>query len=63
MRKFDLVQLLLTLAGRVQARRVARAKAKVAAYRFAIQAATDGLLAAEKARVEVGTVNLTAVVK
>jgi len=50
MRNFDLVQFLLTLAGRVQARRNAKAKAKVLAYRAAIQAATVGLQEAERAR-------------
>lgn len=59
MRKFDLLQILLTLAGRVQARRVARANARVNAMRYAIQAATVGLLAAEKARVEVKNTDLT----
>lgn len=62
MRNFDLVQFLLALAGRVQARRNAKAKAKVLAYRAAIQAATEGLQAAELSRKEVNKADLTVVV-
>lgn len=62
MRNFDLVQFLLALAGRVQARRNAKAKAKVLAYRAAIQAATEGLQAAELSRKEVHKADLTVLV-
>jgi hypothetical protein len=62
MRNFDLVQFLLALAGRVQARRNDKAKAKVLAYRAAIQAATEGLQAAELSRKATHKADLTVVV-
>lgn len=48
--KFDLVAALLALAGAVQARRNAKAHAKVRNLRAALQATTEALQAAELAR-------------
>lgn len=41
--KFDLIQALLTIAGKLQARKVAKLRAREAALRAAINAATIGL--------------------
>lgn len=49
MRRFDIVTALLILACKLQARRVARAKAKVAALNAAIDAACKALPEAQKA--------------
>lgn len=61
--KFDLVKALLVLAGKLQARRVRKAKATEAAFKFAIQSATEGLQEATKARVAVEKTDLSVVVK
>ena len=63
MARFDIVEALVVLAGKLQARRVRKAKATEAAFKFAIQSATEGLQAATKARVAVEKTDLSVVVK
>lgn len=53
MRKFDLIQALLALAGKLQARRLARALRREEFMKSAIQAATEGYQQAVKTRVEI----------
>lgn len=50
MRNFDIVQALITLAGKLQARRIARLKAREVALVAAIDAATKGLVATQRER-------------
>lgn len=50
MRKFDIVEALVVLAGKLQARRVARLKAKEAALIATIEFATTALVATQKER-------------
>lgn len=63
MRNFDLVTVLLALAGKVHARRVAKAVQREANLKAAIQAATEGYQAAIQARVDLKYRDLTVRVK
>ena len=52
MKKFDLVTALIALAGKIQAKRVARLKAREAALTAAIGAASKALVATQRERIE-----------
>lgn len=58
MKRFDIVTALLVLAGKLQARRVARAKARVVALNASIAAACAALPEAQKAVNEQATRHL-----
>ena len=59
MRKFDLITVLLSLVGKLQARRLAKAKAHEANLKVAIGAATEGYQEAVKARCEIQFADLS----
>lgn len=63
MRNFDLIQALLSLAGKLQARRVARALRREANLKAAIAASTKGYQEAVKARIDEQYRDLTVKVK
>lgn len=59
MRNFDLIQALLSLAGKLQARRLAKAVRREASLKAAIQAATEGYQAAVKDRCDIQFADLS----
>lgn len=63
LRNFDLVQALLAAAGRVHAKRLARLKAREAALKETINAATVALVATQKDRIDHQYADLRVVVK
>lgn len=63
LRNFDLVQALLAAAGRLQAKRIAKLKAREAALTATIDAACKALTATSSARIKEQYRNLTVVVK
>lgn len=63
LRNFDLVQALLAAAGRLQAKRVARLRAREAALTATIRAASEALVDTQKARIDEQYRDLRAVVK
>lgn len=52
MKNFDLVTALIALAGKIQAKRVARLKAREAALTATIDAASKALVATQRERIE-----------
>lgn len=63
LRNFDLVQALLAAAGRLQAKRVARLRAREAALTATIRAASEALVGTQKARIDEQYRDLRVVVK
>ena len=63
LRNFDLVQALLDAAGRLQAKRVARLRAREAALTATIRAASEALVDTQKARIDEQYRDLRAIVK
>ena len=63
LRNFDLVQALLDAAGRLQAKRVARLRAREAALTATIRAASEALVDTQKARIDEQYRDLRVVVK
>lgn len=63
LRNFDLVQALLAAAGRLQAKRVARLRAREAALTATIRAASEALVDTQKARIDEQYRDLRAIVK
>lgn len=63
LRNFDLVQALLAAAGRLQAKRVARLRAREAALTATIRAASEALVDTQKARIDEQYRDLTVKVK
>lgn len=59
MRKFDLITVLLTAVGKLQARRLAKAVRREASLKAAIQAATEGYQAAVKDRCDIQFADLS----
>ncbi|AWH14607.1 hypothetical protein HOT51_gp20 [Pseudomonas phage PFP1] len=59
MRKFDLITVLLTAVGKLQARRLAKALRREASLKAAIQAATEGYQAAVKDRCDIQFADLS----
>ena len=59
MRKFDIVTALLVLAGRIQARRVEKLKAREVALKATIVAAQEALTATQNERVNAHVRQLT----
>ncbi|AWH14701.1 hypothetical protein [Pseudomonas phage 71PfluR64PP] len=63
LRNFDLVQALLAAAGRLQAKRVARLRAREAALTATIRAASEALVDTQKARIDEQYRDLRVIVK
>lgn len=63
LRNFDLVQALLAAAGRLQAKRIAKLKAREAALTATIRAASEALVDTQKARIDEQYKDLRVVVK
>ncbi len=63
LRNFDLVQALLAAAGRLQAKRVARLRAREAALTATIRAASEALVDPQKARIDEQYRDLRVIVK
>lgn len=63
LRNFDLVQALLAAAGRLQAKRIAKLRAREAALTATIRAASEALVDTQKARIDEQYKDLRVVVK
>ncbi|WYW00657.1 hypothetical protein Vasula_00020 [Pseudomonas phage vB_PpuP-Vasula] len=63
LRNFDLVQALLAAAARVQAKRLAKLRAREAALRATISAASEALIETQRVRIEEQYKDLRVVVK